>query len=85
MFEHLGIIYDANGNAINHRSVVKVLFNPFLRVFGITIATIFDVDECGKLMIIGLPAIIKHERRSIIFKNYILDKDCTVERKRIII
>jgi hypothetical protein len=37
----LGIIYK-DGKVINHRSLVKVLFNPIFRFFGFHLATRFD-------------------------------------------
>ena len=40
----LGIIYDSEGKIVNHRSLIKVLLNPFLRLIGCYIATVFDID-----------------------------------------
>lgn len=37
---NLGIIKDSDGNIINHRSLVKVLFNPIFRRFGFYIGTL---------------------------------------------
>ena len=39
---NLGIIYDENGNAQNHRSLLKVALNPFLRAFGCQITSCWD-------------------------------------------
>ena len=50
----LGIVYK-NGKVINHRSLIKVLFNPILSRFGICIATKF----CLKTNLLGFPLIIK--------------------------
>ena len=36
---HLGIIYNKTGKLINRRSLLKILINPFLRVFGVTLGT----------------------------------------------
>ena len=39
---NLGIVFDNKFNVINHRSLLKVLLNPFLRILGKQIATDFD-------------------------------------------
>lgn len=41
----LGIICNKDGKIINHRSIIKVLINPFLRIIGIQIATKYDMDK----------------------------------------
>jgi hypothetical protein len=46
---NLGIVYDSQNNMINHRSLVKVVLNPLLRVFGCQIATMCEREEDGKL------------------------------------
>ena len=49
----LGILYK-DSKVVNHRSFLKVIFNPILRKFGICIATIFDDKtwEAGGIKII---------------------------------
>ncbi len=40
---YLGVIKNKEtGKVINHRSLLKILLNPFLRVVGVQINTIFD-------------------------------------------
>lgn len=40
----LGLIYDENGDIANHRSVLKVICNPLLRIAGLNIATVVEND-----------------------------------------
>ena len=54
----LGVI-EKDGKIINHRSLVKVLLNPFLRIFGYQLATIF-YSHTNKL---DRPTIIKCKKR----------------------
>lgn len=49
---NLGIVFDNEMNVINHRSLLKVFINPFLRCFGVCIATKFDGNELGGLTIL---------------------------------
>ena len=44
MIKPLGIIIK-NGAVVNHRSLLKVLFNPLLRVFGFYIASNFEKND----------------------------------------
>ena len=39
---NLGIIKDRTGKVVNHRSLIKVVFNPFLRMIGLQIGTVYD-------------------------------------------
>jgi hypothetical protein len=39
---NLGIIIDKNGKVVSHRSLIKILFNPVLLLFGLRIVSIFD-------------------------------------------
>jgi len=48
---NFGIILNSEGKIINHRSFVKVMFNPILRRFGIQIGTNYNIklnklDKC---------------------------------------
>ena len=79
MIMKLGIVY-RNGQIINHRSLIKVLFNPILRYFGIEIATICNVN-----LFLGKVIIHKCERTRCIkwdFK-YNVEYDY-IEKKRIL-
>ncbi len=40
----LGILYK-DGKIVNHRSFIKVLFNPILRYFGYYIGTVCENEE----------------------------------------
>ena len=37
----LGVVYDAEGKIRNHRSLVNVVLNPFLRLVGLNIGTVY--------------------------------------------
>ena len=54
---NLGIITNEQGQIVNHRSLLKVLFNPFLRVIGWHIVTIFDpnTNELGRIIVEKCP------------------------------
>lgn len=41
---YLGFVYDDNGVLINHRSLIKVLFNPLLRPFRRNIVSFISSD-----------------------------------------
>ena len=41
---YLGLVYNKDGILINHRSLLKVVINPFLRPFKICIASKFNVN-----------------------------------------
>ena len=51
---NLGIIWK-DGKIINHRSLLKVCLNPFLRVIGVEIASLFDNNEFKRYMIKKCP------------------------------
>jgi hypothetical protein len=38
---YFGIIKNNEGEIINHRTLIKVVFNPILRIFGVEIVSIF--------------------------------------------
>lgn len=42
MFSALGLVYDLNNNLQNHRSLLKILLNPWLRTIGWHIATSYN-------------------------------------------
>ena len=80
MFEHLGVIVNAEGAPINHRSILKVCVNPILRFFGFCIATNSNGAH------IGAPVLIKQRRtKTIRWLRYKLPVDCTIIKKRRII
>lgn len=81
----LGILY-LNDSVVNHRSILKVLLNPILRIFGFCIATIYN-PENDKLENIE---IIEQKKEFNIFKNYknslfTCNKFNKIIRKRILI
>lgn len=43
-FKPLGILYYKN-EVVNHRSVLKILLNPVLSIFGIMVASIFERNK----------------------------------------
>lgn len=77
----LGIIYNKQGRIINHRSLIKVILNPFLRKFGFNIATIYDIDK-NKLY---KPCIIKSKTKSSIKFLYENNIEYIVKKRRILI
>jgi hypothetical protein len=79
---NLGIIYNENGKIVNHRSLIKVFVNPFLRLIGFQIATVYDIKENKLLYKIKL---IKCSRKQSINFNYELEKEWSVKRKRMFI
>jgi hypothetical protein len=40
----LGILYK-NNKIVNHRSLLKILLNPILRVFGFCLGSLFDCNN----------------------------------------
>lgn len=45
----IGTVYNNQGIIINHRSLVKVFLNPFLRLIGLEVATVYfkDLNKLG--------------------------------------
>jgi len=77
----LGIIYK-DGKIINHRSLLKVLFNPILRKFGYCIGTPFDINK-NKLN--GYMSIFKCEKTSKIeYQKYDVENFVIVKKRMII-
>lgn len=75
----LGIIYE-NGKVVNHRSIIKVFLNPFLRIFGFCIATNFDPEK-QKLY---QPVFIKCEKRFELEFSYPLGNRKIVRRRMLL-
>ena len=48
---NLGII-KKDGKVINHRSLLKIIFNPLLRLFGWQIATNFNNEKIGGIVLV---------------------------------
>lgn len=48
---NLGIIRNKYNQIINHRTLKKIFLNPFLRLFGFEIVSIFDNDVFEKEII----------------------------------
>lgn len=47
----LGVLY-YDGKVVNHRSLLKVILNPILRMFGVCIGTKFEDGILGGIIII---------------------------------
>ena len=75
----LGIVYNKEDQIINHRSLIKVILNPFLRLIGFNIGTRF---MNGKLYGISLTRCSR--KKSLSFKYDVTDIS-KIERKRILI
>jgi len=77
----LGVVYNYKGMIINHRSLVKVLLNPFFRFFGYNIATIYDKEKNA----LHTPTIIKCKKMrklDFLYKNNIR---YTIKKERMLI
>lgn len=74
----LGIVYDQNNNPINHRSLLKVLANPWLRLIGLEIGSIFKNDK-----IIGLK-IIKCPKQKLKFSFFYDDTYAIIKKERML-
>ena len=74
---NLGIVHK-NGRIIGHRSLLKVLFNPFLRIVGLQIAT--NINH-GKL---GSPCISRCTRRHFETSWSYPSEGCFIEKRRIV-
>lgn len=50
---NLGIVYNKNGEVINHRSILKVFLNPFLQILGFRFVTHCSIitNELGRVSI----------------------------------
>jgi len=77
----LGVVYNTDGIIINHRSLVKVLFNPFLRILGIQIATKYNKDTNTLLT----PVIIKCGKVKCINFTYKNDIIYSIQKKRTLV
>jgi len=78
---NLGIIHK-NGQVINHRSIIKILLNPFLRyLFGIQIVSYMDIG-LTKVISVGIQRSIN--RTFDFHESWYYNADqCIVEKKRI--
>ena len=76
----LGIIYE-NNKIINHRSLVNVILNPFLRLFGFNIATICNIENNTLLN----PIIISCKKIKNIKFRYDNNSEYRIEKRRRII
>ena len=65
---------------MNHRSLIKILLNPFLRLIGLQIATEYDIKK-NKL----LKATMTTCRVRWTFGRYGMNKNWTVKKERRII
>ena len=74
----LGIIYNEKGKIVNHRSLIKVILNPFLRLIGFEIGSLYDVEknEIGKVKLF-----FTHEIKWT-FNKYKLPKNWNIKKER---
>lgn len=77
---NLGIILRDN-ITVGHRSLIKVLFNPFLRIFGIQIGTIYEKD----LDRLTYPVISKCKKKSKISFHFVLQSNERMLKRRMFI
>lgn len=86
---HLGLIYkkqiDYSYRLINHRSILKIILNPILRVFGIMISSIYDKesDIIKGLEIVKCPIqinIIRNYKNSIF---YSMQPNIKIKKERV--
>ena len=71
---YLGIV-KKDGKIINHRSLLKIILNPLLRIFGFQIATKFVDEKLGKPIITTCPRVWRN--------SWIFDATgCEIEKKR---
>ena len=78
MINNLGIVYNEKGKIVNHRSLIKVLFNPFLRLIGLQIGTIFKPKE-QKLQ---HPKLMRTGRQRKLMFDYKLQKGWVIKKER---
>ena len=76
----LGIVYDEKGKIINHRSLLKVILNPFLRIIGINIATKYNSHE-NKLFGISVVKCNRIQNISFLYEN----NNYKINRRRMLI
>lgn len=71
---YLGFVLDKENNPINHRSILKIILNPLLSLFGIAIATLAEENlNKSKIVIIQVKKvkfknIIKRIKSSIFYE-----------------
>jgi len=79
---NLGVVWK-DGEIINHRSLLKILFNPILRCFGWQIASEFAENKWARYVIIKADAACQtHALKWALAYN---NEGCIVEKKRRII
>jgi len=77
----LGIVYNEHKKIVNHRSLIKVFLNPFLRLVGFQIATVYD-KKSNELY--GVKFLRCRKIKDVIYK-YKLEKNWIVKRRRMLI
>ncbi len=75
----LGIVYK-DGKIINHRSLLKIIFNPILRYFGWCIGSLFDENN----NFIRLTIFKCTPNNKIFWEKYDCDYDYLIKKRRII-
>ncbi len=82
---NLGLIYNEDGNLINHRSLLKIILNPFLRFFGLQIITPYDKNTNSIIGIINIE--VCKRTKKMLFKNswqYNIQHKVVVKKRRFI-
>ena len=75
----LGIVYK-NGVVINHRSLLKVIINPFLRYIGFCIGTLYSNDKLKRPVL----TTCQRQYKNPFYYSYDTDYD-RIEKKRMFI
>lgn len=73
----LGVVWK-DDKIINHRSLLKVLLNPWLRLVGLQIATKFIEKD----NVLGRCILMRCPRRPLVFSFKFDISDCIIEQKR---
>jgi hypothetical protein len=79
---YLGIIISPTNNLLNHRSLFKVLCNPFFRLFGFQVATLFCKSKMKKRNSVFIKC--KREKRLNFSFDYVLGENLIIKKYRII-
>lgn len=77
---NLGIVKNSSNRIINHRSLIKVLLNPFLRIIGIQIASICENNEIKGICINKC----KRQKLKFSFKYPIAENEILIKERKFI-
>ena len=81
MINNLGIVYNEKGKIINHRSLLKVVCNPFLRLIGLQVGTVFDREKQE----LYHPKIMRTKRVRKLLFDYDLAEGWVIKKERTLI